>query len=158
MFRGWDYSQVRKVTDRFCKRPHLVFPHSCARVKFWLFSAVQFPGLQSVTEGHTHAVPWSRKVDLHDWWLRKRNNNKATLSHGSNGRHFWKEWCARHGVAFLQSKHLGGVGNRVGDSRPASPLSQVETSLSYMDPTSKEMKENITPKETIKGMMWFGKH
>lgn len=30
---------------------------------------------------------------------------------------FSEEWCVRHGVIYLQSKHLGGVGNKIGGGR-----------------------------------------
>lgn len=30
---------------------------------------------------------------------------------------FSEEWCVKHGVIYLQSKHLGGVGNKIGGGR-----------------------------------------
>lgn len=56
---------------------------------------------------------------------------------------FSEEWCVRHGVMYLRSKHLGGVGNKIGGgggSKPALLLNKIKASLSYMEPTSNKMK------------------
>lgn len=87
------YSQVRKVTDRFCKRPQLVFPPSCARVKpcalshtvpraaEWHWATHQSYSLRQFHPGRWICVTGSRS---------KRNTNETKLSSRSSGSHIFR--------------------------------------------------------------------